>query len=349
MIGSDAPPAGPSARAGPRRRALVRMGRMKATTAITIVAAFTLAPLAACERAAPPRPALGTATPLQAARQGFTTRLLEQLRDDEAPEPPPAGLLDLVKFPAPLGENWAYLTPSSGRPRGPAIIWITGGNCNTIGDCWSEAPPENDQSGRQFREAGIVMMYPSLRGACGNPGFEEGFFGEVDDVLAAADFLARQPHVDPDRIYLGGHSTGATLAMLVAECTPRFRAVFCLGPAEDPRGYPEGLFAYDSANDREMNLRAPGQWTAGITSPTFVIEGEHGNAGSLLEFIRVRSDAMHCILLPGQDHFSIIRPTLTFIAEKIKNDSGPRGSISITHVELNAHVKAQSPAPGGPR
>ena len=37
-------------------------------------------------------------------------------------------------------------------------------------------------------------------------------------------FLAAQPYVDPARIYLGGHSTGGTLALLVAECSETFRA-----------------------------------------------------------------------------------------------------------------------------
>ncbi len=48
--------------------------------------------------------------------------------------------------------------------------------------------------------------------------------------------------------------------------------------------------------------------------------------------------ADHCILLPSQDHFSIIRPTLTFIAEKINADVGTGSSITITHAELNARV-----------
>ena len=29
-------------------------------------------------------------------------------------------------------------------------------------------------------------------------------------------------------IYLGGHSTGGTLVLLVSECTDRFRAIFSL-------------------------------------------------------------------------------------------------------------------------
>ncbi len=35
------------------------------------------------------------------------------------------------------------------------------------------------------------MMYPSLRGGNKNPGYIETFLGEVDDVIAAARYLAQ--------------------------------------------------------------------------------------------------------------------------------------------------------------
>jgi len=71
-----------------------------------------------------------------------------------------------------------------------------------------------DRFGRPVRKAGIAELYPALRGASGNPGKPECFLGEIDDILAAADFLARRPDVDPQRIYLGGHSTGGTMVLL---------------------------------------------------------------------------------------------------------------------------------------
>src|SRR5262249_50730652 len=139
-----------------------------------------------------------------------------------------------------------------------------------------------------FREAGIVTMYPSLRGGNDNPGAKEGFFGEVDDVLAAAEFLAGQKFVDPGRIYLGGHSTGGTLALLVAASSDRFRAVFALGPVADVTGYgPENL-PFDLADARERELRAPVLWMRSISSPTSVFEGTEspGNLADLRELAR---------------------------------------------------------------
>jgi acetyl esterase/lipase len=65
-------------------------------------------------------------------------------------------------------------------------------------------------------------MMPTLRGENGNPGHYELWFGEVDDVKAATRFLASQPEVDVDRMYLFGHSAGGALATLIAldENTP---------------------------------------------------------------------------------------------------------------------------------
>jgi hypothetical protein len=78
-------------------------------------------------------------------------------------------------------------------------------------------------------------MFPVLRGGNDNQVPKESFLGEVQDVVAAAGHLEDLPYVDSDRIYLGGHSTGGTLALLVAECSDRFRAV-CSVPSSMSRG-----------------------------------------------------------------------------------------------------------------
>ena len=214
-------------------------------------------------------------TPLAEARRGFTTHLILKERDDEAAPEPPAGVLDRVRYTSPAGQLAAYLTvPPEDGQKHPAILWITGGFSNGIGEtAWTPGPADNDQSASAFREAGILTMYPALRGGSNNPGQVENFFGEVADVLAARDWLAKQPFVDPGRIHLGGHSTGGTLALLASECAGGFRGVFAFGPVYGPRGYGEGHLFYDLANPKETELRAPYRWLKGITSPTFVPAG----------------------------------------------------------------------------
>src|SRR5213592_1810347 len=113
-------------------------------------------------------------TSLQEVRRGFATQLVcKQKADEPVPDPPPR-FFRVVKYDSPTGKLAAYVSPSpQDGKRHPAVIWLFGGFSNSIGEtAWEQGPPENDQSAGAFREAGIIMMYPSLRGGNKNPGFE---------------------------------------------------------------------------------------------------------------------------------------------------------------------------------
>lgn len=276
------------------------------------------------------------------ARRGFQTKLTKKVtQDDKVPEPPPA-LFQIVRYDSPVGKLPAYL---STRPKDdkkhPAIIWIFGGFGNDIGDpAWKPAQPQNDQSASAFRKAGIVMMYPALRGGHEKLGFQESFYGEVDDVLAAAAFLAKQDFVDPERIYLGGHSTGGTLVLLAAECSDRFRAVFSFGPTEDVRNYGHQALNFDFSNQREAQLRAPGRWLHCIKTPVFVFEGEQGNIDSLQMLAHNQKNPL-VQLFPviGADHFSVLAPLTRLCAEKVLADSGLTCSIRFSKAEIEGAMR----------
>jgi pimeloyl-ACP methyl ester carboxylesterase len=279
--------------------------------------------MAGCERrpATPFRP-----ISLKEARSQFQTRLLRQERDGEPVPAPPEKLFRLVKYKSPVGELSAYLgTAPTDRRKSPAIIWLVGGFSNGIGDvAWTPHSPDNDQSASAFRQAGILMMYPSLRGGNDNPGVKEGFYGEIDDVVAASDYLASLEEVDPSRIYLGGHSTGGTLALLAAEYGPtRFRAIFAFGPVVDPAEYGADLIPFSVNSRLERKMRAPGVWLNTITIPTYVIEGTAGKSNiadlTLMEKLP-HSAAVTFIAVPGVNHFSILAPVTKILAQKINSD-----------------------------
>ncbi len=281
---------------------------------------------------------------LAEARRGFQTRLIRQDAGKEPVTKPPVDLFRIVHYTSPAGSLAAYLSP---RPhdgkKHPAIIWRFGGFENGIDEtAWDPAPPDNDQSASAFRKAGILMMYPSLRGGNSNPGYKEGFFGEVDDVLAAADYLAKQDFVDPKRIYLGGHSTGGTLVLLTAECSSRFRAVFAFGPVADVRGYGTENLPFDISDKKEVILRAPLLWLHGIQDPTFVFEGtEQGNLRSLQIMANAsQNPTIHFYPVQGATHFTILAPATKIIAEKILHDTGPTCNITFSENQLN-HLFAQ--------
>lgn len=314
-------------------------GRLSRLHLLTMAAAILLA----CPFPAAAQRAGGEPGTLAEARKTFKTTLQRKVSAKDVPPKPPQGVFDLIHYTSPAGKLAAYLTPDpkDGAKR-PAMVWITGGTCNTIGDVWSEAPSENDQTAAAYREAGIVMMFPSLRGGNEGRGFQEGFYGEVDDVIAAADHLAKLPYVDPARIYLGGHSTGGTLALLVAQCSNRFRAVISFGPVGSVLGYQRGgiELPFSTTDPREMRLRSPVFWMDRVQAPTWVFEGldQPGNAGDLDMLARRSGDSkvVRCVGVKGVDHFSILAPANKVLAKKILADTGAQPSLDLTPEDLNA-------------
>jgi dipeptidyl aminopeptidase/acylaminoacyl peptidase len=306
------------------------------------------------DRPSAPAPVQPAAAPssgnrLVDARRGFKTTVVRRTTEKEPVPEPPAKVVQIVRYDAAVGKLPAYLTPDpKDGKKHPAIVWITGGDCNSIGDeIWKPAPPSNDQTASAFRTAGIVMMFPSLRGGNENPGEKEGFFGEVDDILAAADFLAKQDYVDPKRIYLGGHSTGGTLVLLTAEASDRFRATFSFGPVENVAGYPPEYVPFDTNNRKELELRAPVLWLGEVRAPVFVFEGARdGNMDSLRAMQRTSKNSLiHFLPVTRADHFSILAPVTKLLAAKVLADDGPACNIAITPDEANRPVTR----PGGRR
>ncbi len=291
----------------------------------------------------PSTPAETTPT-LAEARQGFATQVdpsVPRPAAEPLPQPPP-GVFRLVKYHSPVGDLAAYVTPDPGDgQKHPAVVWITGGDSSSLGEMWEPRPRENDQTGAAFRQHGLVLMTPTLRGGNDNPGRREGFYGEVDDILAAADYLAAQPYVDPDRIYLGGHSTGGTLVMLVAEISDRFRATFAFGPASDMGGYGGEFVYYRPGDPREARLRSPALWLSSVRRPLFVIEAmQEGRLEDLQAMQRLSHNSqIHFVPVPGVDHFSILGPANEAIAAKILADTGPTANISLSPAELNGQAR----------
>lgn len=257
-----------------------------------------------------------------AALQGFRTALA--LPPEPAPPlpNPPANLFVRSNYLAVTNpEAPAFVTPDpkDGRKH-PAIVWLTGGDPSALGDFWVQGPDSNDQSARAFREAGVVMLFPTLRGNTQHGGNREQFLGEVLDVLAAADHLARLPYVDMSRIYLGGHSTGGTLALLAAETSDRFVGVFAFGPVADIDRYRAGLvrLTFEGQDPRERTLRSPIHWLAGIAAPTYIIEGTGGNIDDLETLCGAsRNPFLLCIPVAGETHFSVLLKATRVIAARI--------------------------------
>ena len=289
----------------------------------------------ACDRAAIK---LEEGETLMDARSGHVTQLAKTVRDSDTLGEPGSDLFSLVHYSSQVGDLAAWISkPVEAETKQPAMIWITGGfpPGGIDESAWMPAPSDNDQSATSYRESGMVMMYPTLRGCVGNPGQQEGFYGEVDDVIAAADYLRGIDHIDPKRIYLGGHSTGGTLVLLAAAATDKFAGVISFGPVEDPFYYGPSDVMHASST-KEQQLRAPINFLSAITTPTLVIEGIGGNHDSLKALRRRDGGAnknLTFLSVPGKDHFNVLAPANRAIAAKLANHT-PGEPIAITADEL---------------
>jgi len=202
------------------------------------------------------------------ARTQFRTKLIHRR---PSPEPPsavhfsklkrPTGV-DLAEFPS--GDlrlkAWTQSPPAEGAKL-PAVLFLHGGWGFDEGD-WEHT--------KAFREAGYVVLAPMLRGENGCPGAFTMFYDEVDDVLAAAEYLAARPYVDAKRIYLAGYSAGGTLTMLAAMATDRFRAAASLDGSPDRRAFVQGRedeVPFDIANQEEFQMRSPRDFPTSFRCP----------------------------------------------------------------------------------
>jgi dipeptidyl aminopeptidase/acylaminoacyl peptidase len=280
-------------------------------------------------------------------RKAFRTQI-QDAPTAHAPVPqPPPGIFEKVLYPAALGNNVAYVTPVREGAKRPAVLWVQGGfEWSIDNSAWREAPRDNDQSARAFREAGLVLMMPALRGCSGNPGSREYFLGEVDDVLAALDFLERRPDVDPEHIYLGGHSTGGTMALLAAASGPRVRGVFAFGPIDDVSHYGKTGTALDRATPEEVRVRSPVNFMDRIRVPTLIIEGAQG--GNTFAFGPLRKAAkaapVRFISVPGGTHFTILAPVTELLARRIARGHLAEQPMQLSEQDVRHTMQAEANA-----
>jgi dipeptidyl aminopeptidase/acylaminoacyl peptidase len=90
-----------------------------------------------------------------------------------------------IKYPSGELRLKAWMNrPADVTRKHPAVLFLHGGFAYGMGDLEQTKP---------YRQAGFVVLTPMLRGENGQAGAFPYFYDEVDDVLAAAEYLGKQP------------------------------------------------------------------------------------------------------------------------------------------------------------
>src|SRR5262249_46800133 len=246
-----------------------------------------------------------------AARQKFQTKLIKQ---EPAPqsykkETPPPDAMEVgdrsrtfklkawVNQPQPRAAKW------------PAVLFLHGGFAFDEDD-WDQTNP--------FRDAGFVVMIPILRGENGLPGSYSMFYNEVDDALAAAEVLARQPNVDANRIYVAGHSVGGTVALLSAMTSNRFRAAASFSGSTDQVAWARGQSQYvpfDPADKREFQMRSPLAFPRSFKCPSRIYYGNEeflfaASSKKTAQLAKAAGQDVEAVEVQG-DHFTMVTPAMS--------------------------------------
>lgn len=208
-------------------------------------------------------------------RQGYSTKLTRKGPSPQEAGPissPPRGA-KLVSFPSGRLKLSAWVSDlPAGAKKRPAVVYCHGGFAFGADD-WDQAEP--------FRKAGYIVMIPILRGENGGPGHFEMFYGEVDDAIAAGKFLQSMPGVDPQRIYIAGHSAGGTIACLAALMPSPFAAAAGFGATTDmedfvaPRSEFRFMAPFDPTDATEVRLRSVVPFIRNLQCPLFLYAGSH--------------------------------------------------------------------------
>lgn len=268
--------------------------------------------LLACGHAAPPRP-----LDFAEARRSFHTRLVHQ-----GPSPQVAGPVavadDAREVPYTSGglQLRAWVSPPADGPPRPAVVYVHGASAFRA-DHWAATRP--------LRDAGFIVMTPILRSENGSPGAYSLFYDEVDDVVAAGEALAKLPGVDPNRVYLAGHSDGGTLVMLAAMTSPRFRAAAAFSGLVDAsglRGDPTEI-PFDQTNPQEYRMRSAIEFPGSFKCPVRIYYGaDEQYTKGLIELAR-RAHALgrdvEAVRVPG-DHDSMKAAAFPLAIELFRRD-----------------------------
>jgi len=134
---------------------------------------------------------------------------------------------------------------------------------------------------RVMARKGYVVILPQFRGQGGSGGNSDFAGGEVDDDLAALEYLKGLGYVDDGRIGMVGYSLGGLVALLALERTGDIKAAVLVAPLSDPVAFFKDIWgAKRNGEQADLNnhlrtaeARSPYPGLDKISAPLLILHG----------------------------------------------------------------------------
>ncbi len=206
----------------------------------------------------------------------------------------------------------------------PALVLIHGGPQGAWGEDWTYR-----WNAQVFAGAGYVVIMPNIRGSVG---YGQKFIDEInndwggrafDDLMAATDYAARLPYVDPDRMVAAGGSYGGYMIDWVLGHTQRFKALVSHDGVFDLRSeaaeteelwFPIWEFGGMPWTSSDTYARwSPSHFVRDFHTPTLVIHGELdyrvpvGQGVQLFTALQLQKIASKLLVFPDEGHW-VLKP-----------------------------------------
>lgn len=244
-------------------------------------------------------------------RQEKSTKLTKQGPAPQEYDNTPPTDVKVVHYPSGDRELMAWLAlPKQGKQPYPIVVFAHGGYALGKSD-FDEVQP--------FVSKGYALLLPTWRGENGNPGNFEMCGGEVEDLVAAIDYVSTKKSIDKSKIFVAGHSIGATNVMLAAELSGKIRkAVACGGlPDMASAGSAYENPPFDDKNWTERYMRSPAKWAKELKCPLLLLYAEKDPGDAMFkkqaEHMKESSDknSISVEVIPNTDHFTALRPAVS--------------------------------------
>jgi dipeptidyl aminopeptidase/acylaminoacyl peptidase len=228
----------------------------------------------------------------------------------------------VVRYPSAGGASvpaLLYAPPTTGTPR-PAVVFVHGGPTAQHTNTWYPVV-------QYLASHGFAVLAPNYRGSTGyGAAWRDAAvrdWGGVDlaDVVAGAEYLAREGLADPQRIAVMGASYGGYLTLMALASAPEawgagvslvgiadLRTLYATTRESDARPYLEQQIGTPGDNPQLYDARSPIRLVERIRAPVLLLQGANdprvplSEAETMAERLRAAGRSCELKVYPDEGH-----------------------------------------------